>query len=401
VARHIDRFSAWYTPSIVGLALLVMAIPPLLGADDGMAWVYKGLALLLIGCPCALVLATPAAMTSAIAAGTRQGLLVKGGAALEALARIKTVAFDKTGTLTTGLPRVTAIEPLAAGIDDERLLTLAAAVEQGSSHPIAEAILAAASRRGLAIPTACDASTIPGQGARAMVEGRPVTVGSPSYVATLIELPGDMAARIATLESAGDTVVAVVDGDRIIGVIGVRDTPRDDAATAISDLAELGVRRVMLTGDNPRAAAAVGDALGIDIRAGLLPGDKLDEITALKGRGPTAMVGDGINDAPALAAADVGIAMGGATDVALDTADAALLRRRVADVPRLLRLARATMTNVRQNIVAALGLKAVFLITTLLGVTGLWMAVLADTGATVLVTLNALRLLGWRDRTER
>ncbi|MGG4766082.1 HAD-IC family P-type ATPase [Klebsiella pneumoniae] len=295
IERFIDRFSRIYTPAIMVVALLVAIVPPLFFASAWLPWIYKGLTLLLIGCPCALVISTPAAITSGLAVAARRGALIKGGAALEQLGQVRQVAFDKTGTLTVGQPQVTSVIATAE-VDDNALLAL-------------------------------------------------------------------------------------------------RDTLRDDARQAVDALHQLGVQGVILTGDNPRAAAAIASELGLEFRAGLLPADKVNAVIALNADAPLAMVGDGINDAPAMKAATIGIAMGSGTDVALETADAALTHNRLTGLAQMISLARATHANIRQNIAIALGLKGIFLVTTLLGLTGLWLAVLADTGATVLVTANALRLL--------
>lgn len=393
-ARFIERFSAAYTPVVMVLAALASVGPPLLFGAAWGVWIYRGLALLLIGCPCALVLSTPAAITSGIAAAARRGLLVKGGAALERIGRVRMVAFDKTGTLTSGQPEVTDVVPLSA--NQRVVLGLAAAAEQGSNHPLARAILARAAADGIPLRPATQVRGIPGRAMTARVAGRAVAIGSPRHFADGVALATEHADTVARLEDAGKTVVLVVAEDHAIGIIAVRDAPRVDALSGLAALRALGVRAVMLTGDNRRAAAAVGAALGVDTRSELLPADKLRAIIALEAAGPVAMVGDGINDAPALAAASVGIAMGGGADVALETADAAVLGSHVGDVARLVRLSRATLRNIRQNVVVAIGLKAVFLATTLAGLTGLWPAILSDTGATVLVTLNALRLLRHR-----
>jgi Cd2+/Zn2+-exporting ATPase len=390
-ARFIDRFSRGYTPAVVAVSALVALAPPLLLGQPWHEWLYKGLALLLIGCPCALVLSVPAAITSGISAGTRRGLLIKGGAALEQIGRVTTVAFDKTGTLTVGRPQVTDVHGVT--LPREGVLRLAGAVEARSSHPLAKAVLAAAREAGLSLPPATDARARAGHGVQATVEGRALHVSSPRAAAAL--LTPDLAARIAAFEEDGKTAVVLHDAHEALGILAVRDEAREDARAAIADLNALGVKAVMLTGDNARTAHAIAGGLNLDVQAELLPEDKLRVIDALKAQGSVAMIGDGINDAPALARADVGVAMGGGTDVALETADAALLRERVGGVPDLIRLSRATMGNIRQNIFFALALKAVFLVTTLLGYTNLWMAILADTGATALVTLNALRLLGW------
>lgn len=383
VERFIDRFSRIYTPVIMLIALLVAIVPPLLFSAPWEAWIYKGLTLLLIGCPCALVISTPAAITSGLAAAARQGALIKGGAALEQLSQIQQIAFDKTGTLTVGKPQVTGMYPA-----DDALLALAAAVEQGSTHPLAQAIVREAQSRGLTIPAASAQRALMGSGIEAIVEGSKVLICAAD------KFPADeFSPQIREREQAGQTVVIIVINGVAKGVLALRDTLRDDAKEAVAALHRLGIQGVILTGDNPRAAAAIAKELDLEFRAGLLPADKVQAVTALNAQTPLAMVGDGINDAPAMKAATIGIAMGSGTDVALETADAALTHNRLTGLAQMISLARATRANIRQNITIALGLKGIFLVTTLLGITGLWLAVLADTGATVLVTANALRLL--------
>jgi Cd2+/Zn2+-exporting ATPase len=395
MARMIDRFSRWYTPGAMVVALLVVVVPPLAFGADWSTWIYRGLATLLIACPCALVISTPAAIASGLAAGARQGLLIKGGATLETLGKVRTVAFDKTGTLTLGRPQVTDV--LGFATDEASVLARAAAVERNTSHPLGQAITAAAQARGLDIPAVFGGGVaIPGKAVTSRLKTGFVSVGSPRHAAEQTTIEPQVRDAIANLETAGKTVVVVLSGKTIEGVIALRDEPRPDAAEGVKRLVERGVHTVMLTGDNARTAAAIGGRLGIEVRAELLPDAKLTEIARLQDNGLVAMVGDGINDAPALAAASVGIAMGGGTDVALETADAALMRNRVTGIADLIALSRATLGNIGQNIAIALGLKAVFLATTLTGATTLWMAILADTGATVLVTANALRLLSRR-----
>ena len=397
--RFIDRFSRWYMPAIVGLAALVVLVPPLTMGADWDTWIYRGLALLLIGCPCALVISVPASIASSLSTGARRGLLMKGGAVIEAAAATRQVAFDKTGTLTHGRPAVTDV--VAFGVPEAELLGVAAAVETGSSHPLARAILARAEAAGVAALPASGAKALPGKGAEALVEGMPAWVASPRHAQASGGLDAAGLARAAGLEAEGKTVVAVWREGRPLGLIAMRDEPRADAAAAMSQLKDLGVSAVMLTGDNPRTAAAIAGGLGLDFRAEMMPEEKLVAIREMGANGGVMMIGDGINDAPALKQAGVGVAMGSGTDVALETADAAILRDRVTDVPALIRLARAAMANIRQNVAIALGLKAVFLVTSILGITGLWIAILADTGATVLVTLNALRLLSFNPERER
>ncbi|QBJ22987.1 MULTISPECIES: heavy metal translocating P-type ATPase [Paracoccaceae] len=390
--RFIDRFSRWYMPAIVLVSALVILVPPLATGADWDTWIYRGLALLLIGCPCALVISVPASIASSLSSGARKGLLMKGGAVIEAAANVSRIAFDKTGTLTHGKPKVTDI--LAApDVAESDLLAVAAGVETGSSHPLAQAILRRAEEGGVEALPATDARAIVGKGVEALVGGAKAWVSSPRHASEVAGIATGHIRRATELESEGKTVVVVFRERQPLGLIALRDEPRTDAAEAMRQIKAMGIAPVILTGDNPRTAEAIAGQLGMEYRAEMMPEDKLNVIREMGGQGGVMMIGDGINDAPALKQAGVGVAMGSGTDVALETADAAILRDRVTDVPALIRLARATMGNIRQNVTLALGLKAVFLVTSVLGLTGLWIAILADTGATVLVTLNALRLL--------
>jgi Cd2+/Zn2+-exporting ATPase len=395
--RFIDRFSKVYTPAVLAVGALVAVVPPLAFGGAWDEWIYKGLAILLIGCPCALVISTPAAIAAGLSAGARRGLLMKGGAVLESLGGITAIAFDKTGTLTAGKPVVTDI--VALGRSQTQVLSLAAALATGSNHPLALAILDRARADKAPIPPAFDASAVPGEGVEGGVGGERVFLGSQQAAARRSTLPAEQADAIKALNSEGKTVSVVVVDGAVAGFIAMRDEARPDAADGLASLKASGIRTVMLTGDNKRTAEAVAASLGIEARAELLPEDKQRIVRELQAKGfKVAKIGDGINDAPALAAADIGIAMGGGTDVALETADAAVLHGRVRDIPDMIDLSKSVMGNIRVNIAIALGLKAVFLVTTLVGLTGLWPAILADTGATVLVTASAMRLLGWTPR---
>ena len=392
--RFIDRFSRFYTPGVLVVGVLVAIVPPMLFGAGWNEWIYKGLAILLIGCPCALVISTPAAIAAGLSAGARSGLLMKGGAILENFGKITAVAFDKTGTLTKGKPVVTDL--IAFGRTERDLLSMAAALEQGSSHPLAVAILERAKSDKAPVPPAFGAKAVSGKGVEGNVGGVSVFLGSSQAAGERVALAQEQVAHIEILNAQGKTVSVLLAGDTVAGLIAMRDEPRADAKAGLAALREDGIRIVMLTGDNRKTAEAIAGGLGIEVRAQLLPQDKLRIVGEMQKQGlKVAKVGDGINDAPALAAADIGIAMGGGTDVALETADAAILHGRVIDVSRMVRLSRAVMRNIKQNIAAALGLKAVFLVTTVIGITGLWPAILADTGATVLVTANAMRLLRW------
>ena len=401
-ARFIEKFSRYYTPAVMALSLLVIIVPPLVLGGEWATWLYRGLALLLIACPCALVLSTPAAIASGLAVGARRGLLIKGGSALEIIGRVDTVAFDKTGTLTEGKPRVTdvvafASSPIGCQSQNE-ILALFASVESASSHPLAKAIINHATAANIVIPIATNAYATAGKAVHATVAERSLAIGSPVYAADEGLLSSKQQAHIASLQNEGKTVSVLFDEQSraVLGLVALRDELRDDAQQGVAQLKAMGIRSVMLTGDNRLTAQALAGNLDIEWKAELLPEDKLRLLNEMKNGTKIAMVGDGINDAPALATADVGIAMGGGTDVAIETADVALLQSRVTDVAHLIALSRATMANIHQNVIFALGLKGIFLITTILGVTGLWIAVLADTGATVLVTLNALRLLRFK-----
>jgi len=397
--RFIDRFSRWYMPAIVAVAALVVLVPPLAFGQPWDTWVYRGLALLLIGCPCALVISVPASIASAMSTGARRGLLMKGGAVIEAAAKVDVVTFDKTGTLTHGRPQVTDVVPFGATTEAE-LLAVAAGVETGSSHPLAIAILNKAKDAGVTALPSQDAKALMGKGVVATVDGEPAWVASPRYAMEHGGLEG-LGLRQATIfEEDGKTAVAVFREKTPLGLLAMRDEPRADAKDAVGQLTAMGVTSVILTGDNPRTASAIAGSLGLKFEADMMPEDKLAYIREIGSKGGVMMIGDGINDAPALKQASVGVAMGSGTDVALETADAAILRDRVTDIPATIRLSRAAMANIRQNVTIALGLKAVFLVTSVFGLTGLWIAILADTGATVLVTLNALRLLRFNPERE-
>ena len=402
-ARFIEKFSRYYTPAVMAIAALVIIVPPLALGGEWATWLYRGLALLLIACPCALVLSTPAAIASGLAVGARRGLLIKGGSALEIIGRVNTVAFDKTGTLTEGKPRVTDViaftQQHTESQGKDAILALFASVESASNHPLAKAIIDHAKAANITIPVASKAYATAGKAVHATVAERALAIGSPVYAANETSITPKQNAQIETLQNEGKTVSVLFDEQsrEVLGLIALRDELRDDAKEGVAQLKAMGVRSIMLTGDNHLTAQALASHLDIEWEAELLPEDKLRLLNDMKENNKIAMIGDGINDAPALATADVGIAMGGGTDVAIETADVALLKSRVTDVAHLIALSRATLSNIHQNVIFALGLKAVFLITTVLGITGLWIAVLADTGATVLVTLNALRLLRFEE----
>jgi len=385
-ARFIDSFSAYYTPAAILIAALIALVPPMLMGGEWSTWIYRALTVLLIACPCALVLSTPAAIATGIATAARHGILIKSGAALEMLAKIKIAAFDKTGTLTLGHPVVTDVEG-----DATEVLRLAAAVETGLSHPVARGIVAEAVAKGIEIPGATDVVIRQGEGVEGIVDGVKIALLSPRASKSLAP---EVMTRIDALEREGKTIAVLFADTKFIGFISSRDEPRTDSKPAIAALTALGIKSLMLSGDNQRTATAVAAPLGMEAEGELMPADKLERIAALKAEMPILMVGDGVNDAPALATASLGLAMGGGTDVAIETADVGLLRDRLLAVPDAIRLARKTRSTIIVNIVLAVGLKLVFLVLAVFGITNLWTAIIADTGATILVTINAL-LLFW------
>ncbi|MFN8459806.1 MAG: cation-translocating P-type ATPase [Anaerolineae bacterium] len=420
--RFVDRFARLYTPLVVVSAALIAIIPPLFfgqpffdipSANGGIehGWLYRALTMLVIACPCALVIATPVAVVSAIAAAARRGVLIKGGAYLEALGRVKVVAFDKTGTLTQGRPELVGLaclddccaparrlNPLVACQHCDDMLAMAAAVERYSTHPLARAVTAAAEIRALPQFKVSGVESLPGLGVRGQVGDRIVTVGSHTFLHNQGVCQSDFHQRIVQAEARGQTTMLVRANEQLWGYLAVTDPPRHASQTTIAALKQVGISQtIMLTGDNPTVAAAIGQSLGVDdIRPELLPADKVTAIRALVAQhGDTvAMVGDGVNDAPALAAASVGIAMGASgTAQALETADVALMGDDLTQLPRLIRLGRRAANTIQFNIWFALLIKAVFLLTAFFGVATLWMAVFADMGASLLVTLNGMRLL--------
>ncbi|WP_249199122.1 zinc/cadmium/mercury/lead-transporting ATPase [Photobacterium sp. GJ3] len=398
IERFIDRFSRWYTPAMILLAALIVLIPTVIFGQSWDEWLYKGLTLLLIACPCALVISTPAAITSGLAAAARRGALIKGGAALEQLGQAEVIAFDKTGTLTQGKPQVTDI--VAWEGTESELLAQSAAVEMGSLHPLANAVIERASQHGVKVPQAELRKALPGRGVQGQVGGKVIQLLAPDRLDRQIVLTTVQQQAVDQLSDAGKTLVVVLRDGQPVGLIAWRDNLREDAKQAVQRLKSMGVNSLMLTGDNPRAATAIAFEVGMDFRAGLLPEDKVREVAQWSQNHRVAMVGDGINDAPAMKMAHVGVAMGSGTDVALETADAALTHNRLSELPEMILLSRKTLANIRQNISLALGLKLIFLVTTLLGWTGLWLAVLADSGATALVTVNALRLLRFKPESS-
>ena len=393
--QWVEAFARSYTPAVMALALAVLLVPPLLFGGGWGEWLYRALVLLVIACPCALVISTPVSVVAALAAAARNGVLIKGGAYVEAPARLKAVAMDKTGTLTLGKPEVVEVVALA-GHTEAELLERAAALEGQSSHPLARAILAHAKARGVAVPPAEDFRILPGKGAAGRVRGTEYWLGSHRYLEDRGQETPEVHARLEALSAAGRAVVVVGNDRHVCGFIALADTVRPEARRAVADLRAAGIEHVvMLTGDNRGTAEAIAKLTGVDeVYAELLPADKVSKVEELVAKyGAVAMVGDGVNDAPAMARATMGLAMGAiGTDAAIETADIALMSDDLAKLPWLVTHSRRTLRVIRQNIGFSLAVKAGFVVLTLSGYSSMWAAVAADSGATLLVVFNALRL---------
>ena len=392
----VDRFARIYTPVVLVIAVIVALVPPLMLGGSWSVWLYRSLVLLVISCPCALVISTPVSIVSALAAAARKGVLIKGGAHLERMASIRCIAFDKTGTLTHGRLHVVDVLPVDGAAPSE-VLRLAASLELRSEHPIGKAIVSYAETEGITPVSVDSFQAIPGRGAEAQLGGHRLVVGSHRLFEERGLCSPQMEAALDTLTSRGCGSVMVAAAGAAVGVIGVADEPRESARDAVDLLRQQGIQQViLLTGDQESAGKALAELLDLDgHRASLLPEDKVTAVEELRRRhGALAMVGDGVNDAPALAAADVGIAMGVAgSDAALETADVALMADELLKIPYALRLSRATTRNIRANIAFSIALKAAFLVLAVTGTATLWMAVAADMGASLIVIANALRLL--------
>lgn len=394
--QWVDRFAHWYTPAMILLALAIGILPPVVGLGAWSEWAYRGLVILVIACPCALVISTPVSIVSALTAAARNGVLIKGGVFLEAAGHLSVLAMDKTGTLTLGQPEVQMIVPLNNHTRRE-LLERAAALESHSEHPLARAILRAALAEGVEPMPADSFRALHGKGGEGRIDNRLFWIGSHRMMHDRGQETPDIHQAAVALEATGHTVVAVGNDWHVCGLVSIADSVRKDASQAIRNLHSAGIRKVvMLTGDNEGTAKAVAEATGVDeYHAELLPEDKVKAVeTLLAQYGHVAMVGDGINDAPALATATLGIAMGGmGTDAAIETADIALMSDDLPKVAWLISHARRTLWNIKTNIAFALGLKLLFIVLAIFGLASLWMAIAADTGATLLVVANALRLL--------
>jgi Zn2+/Cd2+-exporting ATPase len=413
VQQFIDRFARWYTPAVIAVAVLVAVIPPLAFGQSADDWLYRALVLLVVACPCALVISTPVSIVAALAGAARHGVLIKGGTHLEQLAKVRAMAFDKTGTLTKGQLHVSEIRVIggpsafadSASVDGsdspgnaaDDVLAWAAAIESRSEHPIAAAIHRAAGEKRLPSALAQNVRALPGLGVEGTVSGIPVICGSPRLFRERQMITPAVDETINAITAAGASAILVARGGEVIGAIAVADAVREVSADVVDLLRDLGIAPiVMLTGDQDATARAIAARVGVDdVRSELLPEDKVDALREIRETsGPIAMIGDGVNDAPALAAADVSIAMGAiGSDAALETADIALMSDELLKIPYAIRLSRATVRNIRTNIAISLTLKAAFLVLAVGGIATLWMAVIADTGASVIVIANALTLL--------
>jgi len=402
--QWVERFARVYTPAVMVLALLVFLVPPLLFGGAWGDWLYKALVLLVIACPCALVISTPVSIVASLAASARAGALVKGGAYVELPAHLNAIALDKTGTITRGEPEVVRVIPLNDHTEEE-LLARAAALEARSTHPLARAVVGYAERKGVAPAPANDVQMLQGKGLTGLFNGESYWLGSHRYLVERGQETAEITRETAALEADGKTVIVIGNSRHVCGLIAVADTIRPEARAIVAELHAAGVKKVvMLTGDNRATAQAIAREVGIDeVYAELLPEDKLKKIEELVERyGTVAMVGDGVNDAPALARANLGIAMGAiGSDAAIETADIALMTDDISKLPWLVRHSKRTLAVIRQNIVFSLGVKVAFLALTFVGLASLWGAIAADVGASLLVVGNALRLLRSGSETSK
>lgn len=394
--QWVEKFAKYYTPIIMALAIVVAVFPPLFFGSLWEKWFYEGLVLLVIACPCALVISTPVSIVSSLVAAAKNGVLIKGGTYVEIPARLRIIAMDKTGTLTEGKPVVDTLVPLSGHSEDE-LLTIATAIEKRSEHPLAQAIVRFAASRNINPPPVEGYSAIKGKGATATLRGRSVWAGSHRYLEERGKETPEMHSKLEELSAGGRSVVVIGEEDHVCGFITLADKVRADAKETIRLMKKAGIERiVMLTGDNSPTAHAIAKLAGVDeVRAELLPEDKVNVIEELVAQYQlVGMVGDGVNDAPALARSSLGIAMGaGGSDAALETADIALMKDELSRLPWLIHHSKRTLNTIRQNIFASLSVKAIFMIFTLLGHSSLWMAIAADMGVSLFVVANALRLL--------
>lgn len=405
----VDRFATYYTPVIILIALGIATLPPLLFNAEWGNWIYRGLAVLVVGCPCALVISTPVAIVTAIGNAARHGVLIKGGIYLEEVSALSAIAFDKTGTLTKGVPHVTNVLQLDTSLKERDMLGIAAIIEKGSHHPLAASIVRKAEQEQVDLSSwrMDDFVSITGKGIKATVNDEVYYIGSPKLVEEVMPsaMTDELSNQIHALQNQGKTVMILAMENNILALIAVADQVRKESKNVIEKIHQLGIlKTIMLTGDNQRTGSAIGQQLGMtEVKAELLPQDKLDIVKQLKQQYPkVAMVGDGVNDAPALASATVGIAMGGAgTDTALETADIALMADDLSKLPFTIELSRKAMNIIKENITFAIGIKVLALLLIIPGWLTLWMAIFADMGATLIVTINGMRLLRVRPMNSK
>ncbi|APJ03112.1 heavy metal translocating P-type ATPase [Silvanigrella aquatica] len=391
IVRSIEKFSKIYTPLVLAIGLLVAIVPPLFFSESWTQWIYRGLTILLIGCPCALIISTPSAIASAITAATKMGILIKDASALEEIGKIKKIAFDKTGTITTGHLKIENV--ISFDQNENEVLKLGASLEIKSNHPLAKAICDEAQKRNIFIEPISNVISLAGKGIQGVLNNKKIIICSPKYAESLNCLSENQMLEIKKYQEQGKSIAVIVEDVTAKGFISLSDQLKPDTKESLFKLNQMGIQNIILTGDNNLCAKNITQDLNIELHSELLPEEKLKYIQKQTSSEPIIMVGDGINDAAALAAAHVGIAMGNGTDVAVDTAQIVIAKNNLSAVVDTIHLSRKTMANIKQNIAIAIGLKAIFLVLTILGDTQLWMAILADTGATVIVTLNALRLL--------
>lgn len=398
----VDRFAAVYTPIVIVLAVLIAVFPPLILGLEWSEWIYRSLALLVVACPCALVISTPVAIVSAIGNSAKHGVIIKGGMYVEKLAAIQSIAFDKTGTITKGTPEVHIVEWLSDDVAEQ--LEAVVAIEAHSQHPLSKAIVSYGAKKSVQSVQVEDFVSITGNGVQGVVNGRHYIIGKPDYIAKTSTINNHVYDRVAKLQEEGNTVVIVQCEGEITGIFAIRDAIREDSAVTMQNLKQLGIKSLaMLTGDNEKTAKTIANAANLtDVYAELLPEDKVEKVKALQEKYThVAMVGDGVNDTPALATADVGIAMGAAgTDSALETADVILMADEIEKIPFAIRLSRKTLQVIKQNVFFSIGIKLLAILLVFPGWLTLWLAIFADMGATILVTLNGIRLLRVKNKVR-
>ncbi|WGL59120.1 cation-translocating P-type ATPase [Pigmentibacter sp. JX0631] len=397
--RSIEQFSKFYTPAVLFFGILVACIPPLFFQESWLVWIYRGLAILLIGCPCALVISTPSAISTGILIAAKLGILIKNAVSLETIGKIKQIAFDKTGTLTYGKLDVTKI--VTFDKPDTQILQIAASIEAKTNHPLAKGIIEYAKNLDISFLVVKNSKTIPGIGVQGEINELPVLICSPQYAKKLTPISLYFENEIIELQNNGNTVICIIVNFKLEGLIALKDKVKFEAKEAIKNLKKLNINSTILTGDNAATARLIADQLDIAVKAELLPSEKLNFIKSNSEKAFIAMVGDGINDAPALAAANIAIAMGNGSNIAIDSSQVIITGNKLTSIIDAISLSKKVMLTIKQNILIAVGLKVIFFTLTIFGSTQLWMAILADTGATLIVTLNSLSILLYKSKFSR